>query len=72
MALSQADEARLVSLQQALDDLLSGARVAKVSSGGRSVDYAPAEIDALRREIADLKAQSAGPGLRGPIRFRFR
>lgn len=72
MALTADQSARLAALQAAYDALISGAAVAKVSSGGRSVDYAQGDQDRLRREIDALEAQATGRGRRrGAITFRF-
>jgi hypothetical protein len=77
MALSDADAARLASLQGAYDKLISGQAVAKVqSAGGRMVEYGKADIATLRQEIDGLKAAAAAPSscpprTRGSITFRI-
>ena len=71
MALTDAQIARLALLEAARDRLLSGGVVAKVSSGGRTVEYAPADLGTLRAEIRELQALQSDR-VRGPVRFRFR
>jgi hypothetical protein len=74
MPLSLADQARLAALRSARDQLLTGKAVAKASYGsGQSVDYAQADMKALREEIAKLEADEAPRGRRrGAIRFFVR
>lgn len=74
MPLSLADQARLAALRSARDQLLTGKAVAKASYGaGQSVDYAQADMTALRDEIAKLEAAEASSGRRrGAIRFFVR
>ncbi len=75
MALSTEDAARLVSLKTARDRLISGGQVAKVSSGGRTVEYGQADMSRLDGEIAGLEAAAITNGpvrRRGALTFRFR
>lgn len=72
MALSQDDAARLALLRAAYDKLISGSAVAKVSAGGRSVDYQQADIGRLKTELDALAARDDGAGrTRRPLTFRF-
>lgn len=73
MALSAADTARLTALRAAYDKLISGDKVAKVtSSAGRSVDYHQADLERLKGEIDSLVAQDSSSGRkRGSVTFRF-
>lgn len=75
MALSDADAARLASLRTARDNLISGQAVSKITSGGRTVEYGPADLQRLNGDISALEAAEARNGTvrrRGPIRFAVR
>lgn len=75
MALSTEDAARLASLKLARDRLISGGQVAKVTSGGRTVEYSQADMSRLDGEICALEASAATSGpvrRRGALGFRFR
>lgn len=50
-------EATLAELRAARDEVLTGRHVVMVSSGGRSITYGPANLDALERRIRELEAQ---------------
>lgn len=72
MALSDADAARLASLQAAYDRLIKGEAAASVMSGGRRVDYAKAEETTIKSEIDRLMAAAGSHSgrTRGAVRFR--
>jgi hypothetical protein len=73
MALSSAEQARLDSLIAARDLLMSGRAVGKVQSGGRSKEFAQANMEDLKAEIRGLEARASTSGRqRGSITFRFR
>lgn len=69
MALSTADALRLASLRLAYDQLIAGNKIAKVSSGDRSVDYSAADINRLEAEIRGLEAMNETGRRRGAISF---
>lgn len=75
MALSDADAARLVTLQAAYDALISGQALARVEWNGRVTSYNKGDTASLLATINALKAQeaaSSASGRRaGAIRFRF-
>ena len=54
MALSDADAARLASLQAAYDRLITGSAIAEVEYAGEKRRFAPADVPVLRQEIARL------------------
>ena len=58
---------RLTEAENALHELLLGKRAVKISRGGKSLEYTPADITALRRYITELKAQING-SRHGPMR----
>jgi len=75
MALSSEDTVRLANLKAARDRLISGGQVAKVTSGGRTVEYGQADMARLDGEIDGLEASAtttAPRRKRGAITFRFR
>ncbi len=49
-------EATLDELRTARDQIITGRCVVTVSSGGRSVTYGPANLEALERRIRELEA----------------
>ncbi len=55
MALSPEQQNELIEMKAAYRRLISGQQVAKVSSGGRSVDYSAANIGKLEEAIAGLE-----------------
>lgn len=73
MALSNADTARLATLQAAYDKLITGSATASVMSGGRRVDYAKADETTIKSEIDKLTAAAGSPSgrTRGAVRFRI-
>lgn len=66
-----ANQAQLREAEDALHKLLIGKKAVKVMQNGRSVDYAPADIDKLRSYIDSLKAalQPTARVRRSPARF---
>lgn len=58
---------RLNEAETALHELLLGKRVVKISRGGKTVDFTPADVSSLRSYINQLKAQVNG-SRRGPMR----
>lgn len=59
MALSTEDAATLAALKAARLRLMTGAAVEKVQSGGRLVEYTPANAGKLQSEIDALEAAAA-------------
>ena len=72
MALTPEETLRLAGLRAARDRLIKGESVAKVTSGGRSVDYAQADLGRLEGEIDALAQRDGGRRKRGAITFAFR
>lgn len=74
MALSSEDVARLASLKAARDAIIKGDKPNKVQSGGRSVEYGPADLKTLRGEIEGLEAAAAAgeTTVRRRTAYRFR
>lgn len=62
---------RLADAERARDDLLSGRARTEVRMGDESVKFQPADLAALDRHIAELRAE-AGHGRRRAIGVRFR
>lgn len=72
MALSADDAAWLAALKAARRKLILGDKRVKISSGGRAVDYTPADLATIENEIERLEAAAAGDGTprrRGRISF---
>lgn len=69
MPLSSADQVLLAKYRAAYAALISGEKVAEVTSSGRTVKYTAANLDRLEREIARLEALDAGGRRRGAIGF---
>lgn len=72
MALTTEEQADLTAYRTARRKLISGEAVAKVMSGGRTVEFAVADLDRLDKKISDLEAVSAGVPARGRLRFFIR
>lgn len=75
MALSAEDAAWLSELKAARRALLLGEKEVKVSSGGRAVDFTPADLGKIEAEIALLEAAASGDGTvrrRGSIGFTWK
>ncbi|MBX9707914.1 MAG: gpW family protein [Caulobacteraceae bacterium] len=75
MALTTEDTLRLANLKLARDRLISGGQVAKVTSGGRTVEYSQADMKRLDGEIDALEAAAIETGprrKRGAVTFVFR
>jgi hypothetical protein len=72
MALSPSDQARLTTLQGALDALISGSRVAKITVNGKTTEYAKGDVAELKSQIQILQAAALSPTgrTRGAIGFR--
>lgn len=68
MALSAEDAAWLAELKIARRKLILGDKRVKVSSGGRAVDYTPADLAKIEAEIAALEA--ADESCDGKVRRR--
>lgn len=66
-----ASQTQLKEAEDALHALMIGKKAVKVMQNGRSVEYAPADIDKLRAYIDSLKnqLQSATRARRAPARF---
>jgi gpW protein len=72
MALSDADTARLASLQGALDKLITGTAIAEVEYNGERRLYSKADLPTLRDEIANLSSGVATTRARyGTVRVRM-
>lgn len=73
MALSASDAARLATLQAALDALISGARVAKITVNGKTTEYSKGDVAELKSQIQILQAAAASSSgrTRGAIGFRL-
>ncbi|HRE45618.1 MAG TPA: gpW family head-tail joining protein [Terricaulis sp.] len=72
MALSADDAAWLLELKAARRKLILGDKRVKISSGGRAVDYTPADLPTIENEIERLEAAAEGDGTprrRGRIGF---
>lgn len=54
-------DATLEELKAARDKVLLGRSVVTISSGGRSVSYGPANLEALERRIRTIEAEAARP-----------
>lgn len=73
MARTAEEDAQLAALREARRKLISGEMVAKVTSGGRTVEYAKGDLADIKGEIAELEAIGTTTGRRrGPIRFFIR
>ena len=55
MALTTDEMAELASLKAAQTRLLSGGEIAKVSSGGRSIEYRASNLDKIEQLIGALE-----------------
>ncbi len=53
-------EATLTELRAARDKVITGRARVMVTSGGRTVTYGPANLEALERRIRELEAQEGG------------
>lgn len=70
MALNPSDEALLAQYRTAYASLITGQMVAKVTSGGRTVEYSQADKGRLETEISRLQCAASGVGpRRGAVRF---
>lgn len=69
MSLSPADQALLAQYRAAYAALISGERIAEVTSNGRTIKYGQPDIARLEREIARLNVLAAGGQGRGAVRF---
>lgn len=69
MALTTEDEQLLASLRAAEVEIATGRRVAKVMSGGRTVEYAAADLSRLRGQIETLEALQRNGGRRSSRGF---
>ena len=49
-------DATLDELKAARDQIITGRSIVTVSSGGRSVSFGPANLEALERRIRELEA----------------
>lgn len=74
MALTAEETARLVRLRADRDAQIGGRGLSKIASGGRSKEFAQADLDRLEGDIAALeaKALTGRARKRGAITFRFR
>lgn len=73
MALSAEDAAWLAELKLVRRKLILGDKRVKASSGGRAVDYTPADLATIENEIERLEAAAEGDGVprrRGRISFK--
>lgn len=63
----------LEAFRAARRDLLTGVAVTRVQTGGRLVEYRPADLDKLEAAIAQLEAETAAGGGsgRGAVGFRW-
>lgn len=72
MALSADDQVLLTQYRAAYAALISGTLVARVTAGGRTVEYSGADKGKLESEIARLEAAATScgtPRRRGAVRF---
>lgn len=74
MALSVEEQQMLTKFRTAWAALISGDKVAKVTSSGRNVEYTKADLPKLEQAIADLEAKALLPAgqvlrRRGALRF---
>ncbi|ADL00690.1 gpW family head-tail joining protein [Brevundimonas subvibrioides] len=58
MALTPEETAELVLLKSVRLDLISGQKVSKVTSGGRSVEFNQASLSRVEETIASLERRS--------------
>lgn len=69
MALTPDQQVLLAKYRAAYASLISGDRVAEVTSNGRTIKYGPPDIARLEREIARLEVLAAGIRGRGALNF---